>query len=155
MSKVRYYEDVEVGEEFISPTRTITETDVVNYAYLSGDWFELHTSEEWARSGPFGQRVAHGLLGLSICDGLKHRIPDGEFAALASLGWTWDFRAPIFFGDTIHVRMRLRDKRLTKTQGRGIFFLAVELLNQRGEIVQEGEHKLLVETRDALQKAHG
>ena len=77
-----------------------------------------------------------------------------QFAGIASLGWTWDFRKPVFLGDTVHVRCRLRDKRTTKDPGRGIFFLALELVNQHGEVVHEGEHRLMVETRKIDRSAY-
>ena len=154
MRKIRYYEDVEVGEEFASQTRTITESDVVGFAGLSDDWSELHISEEFARKSAYGRRIAHGLLGLVITEGLKLRAGADEFAGIASLGWSWDFKGPIFLGDTIHVRGRLRDKRTTKKQGRGIFYLTLQVVNQRGEVVQEGEHRLMVETRDIAQSAY-
>lgn len=154
MRKIRYYEDVEIGEEFVSQTRTITESDVVGFAALSSDWSELHISEQFARGSAYGRRIAHGLLGLAITEGLKLQAGADEFAGIASLGWTWDFKGPIFLGDTIHIRCRLRDKRKTKKPGRGIFFLALQVVNQRGEVVQEGEHRLMVETRENAQSAY-
>jgi acyl dehydratase len=154
MRKIRYYEDVKIGEELFSQTRTITESDVVSFAALSDDWSELHISEEFARKSAYGRRIAHGLLGLIITEGLKLRAGADEFAGIASLGWTWDFKGPIFLGDTIHVCGRLRDKRTTKKQGRGIFYLTLQVVNQRGEVVQEGEHRLMVETRDIAQSAY-
>jgi acyl dehydratase len=84
MRKVRYYEDVEIGEEFVSQTRTITESDVVGFAALSDDWSELHISEEFARKAAYGRRIAHGLLGLAITEGLKLRAGADEFAGIAS-----------------------------------------------------------------------
>ena len=154
MRKIRYYEDVEIGEDLVSQTRTITESDVVSFAALSDDWSELHISEEFARKSAYGRRIAHGLLGLIITEGLKLRSGADEFAGIASLGWTWDFKGPIFLGDTIHVRGRLRDKRTTKKRGRGIFYLTLQVVNQRGEVVQEGEHRLMVETRENTQSAY-
>lgn len=154
MGKIRYYEDVELEEEFTSPTRTITEADVVNFSALTADWSEVHVSAEFARKSAFGQRIAQGLLGLAITEGLKLRAGADEFAGIASLGWTWDFKKPIFLGDTIHIRCRLRDKRKTKKPGRGIFYLAIQVINQRDEIVQEGEHRLMVETREIGQSAY-
>ena len=154
MRKTRYYEDVEIGEEFVSPTRTITEADVVNFSAITADWSELHVSEEWARKSAFGRRVAQGLLGLAVTEGLKLRAGADEFAGIASLGWTWEFRGPIFLGDTIHISCRLRDKRKTKKPGRGIFYLAIQMINQRQEVVQEGEHRLMVETRELGQSAY-
>jgi acyl dehydratase len=154
MRKTRYYEDVELEEEFTSPTRTITETDVVTFSALTDDWSEVHVSTEFARKSAFGQRIAQGLLGLAITEGLKLRAGADEFAGIASLGWTWDFKKPIFLGDTIHIRCRLRNKRKTKKPGRGIFYLAIQVINQRDEIVQEGEHRLMVETREIGQSAY-
>jgi acyl dehydratase len=154
MRKVRYYEDVEIGEEFVSQTRTITESDVVNFAALSDDWSELHISEEFALKCAYGRRIAHGLLGLAITEGLKLRAGADKFAGIASLGWTWDFKGPIFLGDTIRVRCRLRDKRKTKKVGRGIFYLALQVVNQRGEVVQEGEHRLMMETQENPRSAY-
>jgi acyl dehydratase len=154
MGKIRYYEDVGIGEEFRSRTRTITETDVVSFASLSDDWSEVHISEEFAKGTAYGRRIAHGLLGLAITEGLKLRGGADQFAGIASLGWTWDFRKPVFLGDTVHVRCRLRDKRATKDPGRGIFFLALELVNQHGEVVHEGEHRLMVETRKVAKSAY-
>ena len=113
MGKIRYYEDVAIGEEFRSRTRTITETDVVGFASLSDDWSEVHISEQFAKGTAYGRRIAHGLLGLAITEGLKLRGGADQFAGIASLGWTWDFRKPVFLGDTVHVRCRLRDKRTT------------------------------------------
>jgi acyl dehydratase len=138
MRKVRYYEDVEIGEEFVSQTRTITETEVVNFAALSDDWSELHISEEFARKSAFGRRIAHGLLGLAIAEGLKLRAGADEFAGIASLGWTWDFKGPILLGDTIHIRCRLRDKRKTRSRAVEYSISRSRLVNQRGEVVQEG-----------------
>ena len=106
MGEIRYYEDVAVGEEFRSRTRTITETDVVTFASLSDDWSEVHISDEFAKGTAYGRRIAHGLLGLAITEGLKLRGGADQFAGIASLGWTWDFRKPVFLGDTVHVRCR-------------------------------------------------
>ena len=118
MGEIRYFEDVEVGEEFRSRTRTITETDVVMFASLSSDWSEVHISEQFAKGTAFGRRIAHGLLGLAITEGLKLRGGADQYAGIASLGWTWDFRKSIFLGDTIHVRCRLRDRESVERLGR-------------------------------------
>jgi len=117
----------------------------MGFAGLSMDFFELHTNEEFARKTQFGRRVAHGLLGLALADGLKNRS-EFQVHAIASLGWTWEFTGPIFLDDTIHVRMRVAEKRASRTKpDRGIVVLALEVVNQRGEVVQKGENRLLVE----------
>ena len=78
----QYYEDMQVGEEYESPARTITETDVVNFSAFSGDWSPVHSDEEWCKQTPFKTRIGHGLLGLALTEGLKFRIP--EFSAASA-----------------------------------------------------------------------
>jgi 3-hydroxybutyryl-CoA dehydratase len=141
----RYFDEIEAGEEYVTPGITVTEYHVMGFAGLSMDFFELHTNEEFARKTQFGRRVAHGLLGLALADGLKNRS-EFQAHAIASLGWTWEFTGPIFLDDTIHVRLRVAEKRASRTKlDRGIVMLALEVVNQRGEVVQKGENRLLVE----------
>ncbi|MFB3816054.1 MAG: MaoC family dehydratase [Candidatus Methylomirabilales bacterium] len=145
----RYYEDMQVGEEYESPARTITEADIVSFAALSGDWSPVHCDEEYCKGTPYQTRIAHGLLGLAVSEGLKFRIP--EFAGaryMASLYWNYKFTGPIRMGDTIRVRVRIQSKRETKKPDRGIVVEYVTMLNQRGEVVQEGEHGLMVWRRE-------
>ena len=146
---LRFFDEVETGEEYTTPGVTVTEYHVMQFAGLSMDFFELHTNEEFARQTIFGRRVAHGLLGLAMADGLKNRS-ELHVRAIASLGWTWEFAGPIFLGDTIHVRMRVAEKRASRTKpDRGLVTLRLEVVNQRGEVVQKGENRLMVERRPA------
>jgi len=141
----RYYEDLQVGEEYESPARTITEADIVNFAALSGDWSPVHCDEEYCKKTPYKTRIAHGLLGLAIAEGLKFRLPEFTNARyVASLYWNYKFTGPILIGDTIRVRVRIQSKRETKKPDRGIVVEYVTMLNQRDEVVQEGEHGLMV-----------
>jgi 3-hydroxybutyryl-CoA dehydratase len=141
----RYYEDMAVGEEYESPARTITETDLVSFSALSGDWSPVHSDEEYCKGTPYKTRIIHGILGLAISEGLKFRIPEFVNARyVASLYWNLNFRGPILIGDTIRVRVRIQSKRATKNPDRGIVVEYVKLLNQRDEVVQEGEHGLMV-----------
>jgi acyl dehydratase len=144
----RYFEEIQVGEEFLSPGRTITEADIVIFAGLSGDYNVLHTDAEFMKKSIFGERIAHGLLGLAIQSGLLTRGMR-PFATLAFLGLRWKFKGPIKIGDTITVRARVIDKRETSKPDRGILTLRREVLNQRGEVVQEGETDVMVERRPA------
>jgi acyl dehydratase len=147
----RHYEDMQVGEEYESPARTVTETDIVNFSAISGDWSPVHSDEESCKKSPYGTRIAHGLLGLAVSEGLKFRIP--EFAGaryMASLYWNYKFTGPILMGDTIRVRVKIVSKRETKKPDRGIVVEYVTMLNQRGEIVQEGEHGLMVLKKGAV-----
>jgi acyl dehydratase len=127
---------------------TITEEMILGYADISGDHSRLHIDEEFARTTQFGTRVAHGLLGLAITDGLKTRA-EYRFQPGISLGWTWDFAGPIKVGDVLRVRFRVDSMRTTSRPRWGIVVLASELLNQRDEVVQRGEHRLMVPRREA------
>lgn len=141
------YDDLRIGLVFDSPTRTVTETDVVMFAALTGDYSELHTSEVFAQRTAYGRRVAHGLLGLALAHGLMWpRTGLLRDCAIAFLGISeWRFRRPIFLGDTISVRYELVDLRDSRSRpGEAIATFAVAVLNQRGEVVQEGRKALLV-----------
>ena len=142
----RYYDEIEVGEEYESPGRTITETDIVLFAGLSGDYNVLHTDAEFMKTSIFGERIAHGLLGLAIQSGLFSRAT-GAYATLAFVGLRWKFKAPIKIGDTIRLRARVRTKRDFGKPDRGLVTVERTVVNQRGEVVQEGETDLLVEKR--------
>jgi acyl dehydratase len=143
----QYFEDIEVGSEYVSPGRTVTEADIVAFAGLSGDYNVLHTDAEFMRTSIFGERIAHGLLGLSISSGLGTRAMARPFATLAFLGLRWRFKGPIKIGDTIKVRIKVTDKRETSKPDRGIVVLNRAVTNQRGEVVQEGETDIMVERR--------
>jgi len=140
------FEDIKVGEEFISPGRTVTEMDVVLFAGLSGDYNVLHTDAEHMKSSQFGERIAHGLLVLSIQQGLLSRIAP-ELVEPPMAGLAWKFRGPIKIGDTVHVVARVSDKRTAERAGWGLVTIARRVLNQRGEVVQEGESEHMVERR--------
>jgi acyl dehydratase len=145
----RYYEDFQVGEAFVTTGRTVTEGDLLQFAALTGDWNQLHMNEEFSRQGPFGQRIAHGLFGLALMEGMKYRLGHHDGTAIASLSWNVRFAKPICIGDTIRVRVRVTALRVTKHPGRGILTEAVEVLNQRNEVVSEGEHVVMLRCRGA------
>src|SRR5690348_17335182 len=141
------YDDLHVGMSFRSPGRTITDADLVAFAGLTGDYSELHTSDVYARNSQFGRRVAHGMLGLAYAHGLMWaRTGELRETAVAFLGISdWRFVGPIFVGDTIFVDYRiaeLRDRKSKPTQAIATF--DVDVVNQRGEVVQRGRKALLV-----------
>jgi len=144
----RYFEEIEVGEEFESPGRTVTETDIVLFAGLSGDYNVLHTDAEFMKKSIFGERIAHGLLGLTIQSGLFYRT-GRVFATLAFVGLKWKFKGPIKIGDTIRLRTRVASKRETSKADRGLVVVERTVVNQRDEVVQERETELLVDRRPA------
>jgi acyl dehydratase len=147
MSDLLFYEDAPLGLEFDTEGIVVTESHVVAFAGLSGDFFALHMDDEFARSMGFRGRVAHGLLGLILVDGLKNRAAQ-RFQAVASLSWQWNFRKPLYPGDRIHGHLTVTDKRLTKRGDRGILTLSVEVRNQNGEVLQDGTNLLMVRARN-------
>jgi acyl dehydratase len=141
-----------VGEVVDTPARTVTETDLVNYAGISGDFNPLHTDAEFARTTPFGQRIAHGPLGFSILMGLLGRLGHLDGTAIAMLGITdWRFKSPIFIGDTIRGRVHIDEKRESKDSSRGILVRRVQVVNQRNEVVQEGILPVMVRRRPSAE----
>lgn len=140
-----FWEELEVGSSLTTKSRTVTEADVVNFAGLSGDFNELHMSEGYARNTAFGKRIAHGMLGLSIKSGLVQQLD--LYEVVAFLGITWNFKAPIFLGDTVHVVQTIKSKRETKNPERGIVVIEARLINQNGEVVQEGERTVMVKRK--------
>jgi acyl dehydratase len=145
-----YYEDLTEGQTFTGPARTVTETDLVNFAMLSGDWNPIHTDEEFAKSTYYGKRVVHGLFGLSMMTGLLDRT--GLFAGsiIAALGIRdWNYKAPVFVGDTLHFEMEIASKRLTSKGDRGIVDRKFRLINQSNEVVQEGHIGLMIRLKNS------
>lgn len=151
-----FYEDLEIGATFSSPARTITEADVVNFAGLSGDYNALHTDAEYAKSSIFGERVAHGLLGLVVASGLFTRTElnarmSRSLVALLGIN-SWQFKKPLKFGDTVKLEIEIADKRETNNFNRGVVTFKRRLVNQKGEVVQEGDLPMLILKRNSLQE---
>lgn len=146
-----YFDDLQTGQQWESPRRTVTEADVVQFAGLSGDYNALHTDAVHAASHPFGQRAAHGMLTLAIASGLTTRMPvyrlmDGARLALTELRCRW--RKPVFIGDTLHVELRIGDKTPSPKRpdtGRVVMHRVVR--NQHGEVVVESEWTTLMKYR--------
>ena len=140
------YEDISVGDEAMSVARTVTETDVVSFAGLSGDFNAMHTDEEFAKKTVFGTRVAHGLCVLSIASGLWFSMP--RLATIAFMGLEdWRFSKPVKFGDTIRITRKVVEKREHKRPNMGFVIFEVNVLNQNDEVVQNGKWVILVERK--------
>jgi len=142
----RFFDEIALGEEYESPGRTVTESDIVMFAGLSGDYNVLHTDAEFMKQSIFGERIAHGLLGLAIQSGLFSRATQA-YATLAFVGLRWKFKAPVKIGDTIRLRAKVIARKDLSEPGRGLVTLERTLLNQRDEVVQQGETDLIVEKR--------
>lgn len=144
-----YFDDIKVGDERLTPRVTVTEGHILAYAGVSGDFSPLHMDEIYGRSTEYGSRVAHGLMGLTLTDGLK--VQSAFFQDGIALGWSWKFRGPIRIGDTLQVKFRIAEARVSKKMPHmGILIIAIDLINQRGEVVQQGEHQLMVPRRPDL-----
>jgi 3-hydroxybutyryl-CoA dehydratase len=142
-----YFEDYAVDAVTLSRGRTITESDVVSFAGLSGDFVELHTNEEYAKKGPFGRRIAHGALIFSISTGLMMQMtPDWE-AVVAFYGVDrLRFVAPVFIGDTVKLSRRVVEKQL-KNAERGVVAFENTVLNQDDKAVIVYTALLMFKTR--------
>ena len=120
---------------------------MVNFAALSWDTNQLHTDAEFAKGAPFGERIAHGMLGIVIHSGLSQMLGIMEGTILAFMGMTWNFHSPIKIGDTVYVVQRVKEMRETSKGDRGILTFEKELVNQRGEVVQTGTTTVLLARR--------
>ena len=143
-----YFEEFEVGQKIVTQSRTVTEHDIVAFAGLSGDFNQIHTDAEYARGTPFGQRVAHGLLGFSIAMGLAVQtgIMEGTILAFREI-LDWKFSKPIFIGDTIHTEIEVLETKALPRLGGGSVLIKAEIKNQQGETTQSGTWNALMLSR--------
>ena len=140
-----YWEEWKIGAEFITSARTITETDIINFAGISGDYNPLHIDEEFCRNTQFGTRIAHGPLVYSIATGLIFQLHLYDDTLIAFLGFdSLKFTKPVKIGDTIHARVEVIEKRETSKSDRGIMKRLLQVLNQNNELVQEGVQAFLL-----------
>jgi 3-hydroxybutyryl-CoA dehydratase len=144
----RYFEEFELGEVQMSPGRTITETDVVNFAALTGDWNELHVNEEFARQGYFGRRIAHGALTFAISTGLGAQTDRQRYPHLIAFYGVDHLRfvKPVFFGDTIRMKQTV-ELLAPRDEKSGLINLGREILNQNDVVVLSYTAKMLVRRR--------
>lgn len=142
-----FFEDLSEGQAFQSPGRTLGEADVVLFAGISGDYNPLHTDAVFAAQTRFGERIAHGLLGLAVASGLLGRVAPIEGSVEAFLGLEWKFRGAVRLGDTVRVRGRIAQTRDMPRLGGGLVVFELELVNQRDEVVQKGSWTVLMKKR--------
>ena len=143
-----WFEDFEQGAEKTTAEHRVTDDDIVAFANVTGDHNPLHLDDDYASRGPFGRRIAHGLLGLAIGTGLMQQSGLTAETLVAFLGLEWAFRRPLFPGDTMRVRMRVANKRPTRDPGRGLVKLELAVLNQEDDVAQEGTFTVLVRRRE-------
>ena len=133
------FDKMDVGDEFYTASRTITEADVVSFAGLSGDYNPLHTDEEWVKANTqFGGRIAHGVLIQAIATGLANQLGIFEGTSIAVIEMTTRFVGAVRFGDTIHTVLKVAEKKESKKADRGIVTVAIEVRNQKDVAVLQG-----------------
>jgi acyl dehydratase len=145
----QYYEDCVVDSVRETLGRTITEADIVLHAGQTGDFYPHHMDAEWCRTQPFGRRIAHGTLIFSVAVGLTAAVVN---PVAMTYGYErLRFLKPVFIGDTIRVRVRIKEKRdHPKRADHGIVVELCEVFNQSGELVLVCEHLLMTAKREPL-----
>jgi 3-hydroxybutyryl-CoA dehydratase len=149
-----YFDDFEVGQVWESGGRTVTETDIVNFAGFSGDFNPIHIDHQFAANTPFRRPIAHGFGVFCIASGLGVQTPGVRTLALLKVR-EWTFRQPVFPGDTVRLRTRVVEKTLRGRGKRGEVIWHRTILNQDDKIVQDGEIITLVECRPLVPVANG
>ncbi|TMS58274.1 acyl dehydratase [Imbroritus primus] len=146
----RFFDDFEIGQEFRTPARTVTSTDIVNFACLSGDFNEVHTNFEYCKTTQFGEPIAHGPLIYSIMGGLQYAsgINDGTLLALLEIN-AWKMLGPVKHGDTIHMVSKVIGKKPSSKLDRGVITFERRCVKQDGSVVQQMEATLMYRRRPA------
>ena len=147
-----YFEEFEIGQHFVTAGRTITESDIVTFAGLSGDNNQIHIDAEFSKTSPFGQRVAHGLLVTSIASGLiaLSGLIDGTVLAFREIN-NWKFTKPVFIGDTVHVETEVAATKAIRRLGGGAVTIILDVKNQHAETVMKGKWTVLIVSQSANQ----
>lgn len=142
----KYFEEFQVGQEIVSPGRTITEADLVNFAGLTWDTNPMHTDAEYGKTTMFGERIAHGMLGLSFAVGLVWQMGVLEGTVVAFRELEMKFKAPLKIGDTMRVVAKVQETKPLRSAG-GIVVIELRVLNQREEVSYVGTMTVLVKGR--------
>lgn len=143
------FDEWNIGEEFVTGARTITEADIVNFAGLSGDWSATHTNDVYGKSTIYGSRIAYGNVTFIVSTGLLAQTLMFEGTTLALLDFKISYQEPVRFGDTIYCKFSVVEKRLTKTPGQGLITVHVLVNNQNDEQVAEETLVFLVSSEKA------
>jgi len=148
VSRGMFFEEFSIGQHIISTARTVTESDIVTFAGLSGDYNQIHTDAEFSKNTPFGQRVAHGLLGIAIASGLAMRtgVLEGTVLAFREIN-EWKFSKPIFIGDTVHVELDVKEIKALPRLGGGSVIIELSVKNQHEEVTMKGLWTVLVASK--------
>jgi 3-hydroxybutyryl-CoA dehydratase len=147
-SRGMYFEEFQLGQRIITAGRTITESDIINFAGISGDFNQMHVDADYSKDTAFGQRVAHGLLVLSIISGLAVQtgVMEGTVLAFREVS-EWKFAKPVFIGDTVHADLEVKEAKEIHRIGGGSVTIEVSVKNQHGDVVMKGTWVVLIKSR--------
>jgi len=140
----KFFNEFELEAEFITASRTVTETDVVMFMYLSGDFNPLHNNEEYMKGSPFKTRIAQGVLILAIAQGLANQLGIFDGTTIAVLSKTARFTAPAFIGDTLTLKLKVLEKKETQKLDRGVITFEAIVFNQKKVNVLDGEWVIMI-----------
>lgn len=143
----QYFEEFEVGQTVVTVGRTITEGDIVRFAGLSGDFNQIHTDADYAAQEMFGERIAHGLLVLSIASGLAVQTGIIEGTVMAFRELDWKFSRPVKIGDTLHAEIEVEGIKAVPRLGGGNVVMKVTMINQEDTVVHRGHWVMLVKSK--------
>lgn len=143
-----YFEEFTIGQTITTSARTITESDIVTFAGLSGDYNQIHTDAEFAKTTPFGQRIAHGILTLSVISGLAVQtgFMEGTIIAFREIN-EWKFSKPVFIGDTVHATLEITETKALRRLGGGSITIKLNVINQHNDVVMSGTWTALIASK--------
>ncbi len=144
MARGMRFSEFEEGAVFVTGGRTVTEADVVAFAGISGDFNPLHVDQSFAEKTPFGQRIAHGMLAASISTGLAQTLGIFEGTTLALLSQTFIYKNPVFFGDTLRLRLTVQELKPSSKGGKGVVHFHSEILKQDDTVAVDGNWVVLM-----------
>jgi acyl dehydratase len=133
------FDQFNLGDVFVCQARTVTEADTVNFAGVSGDFNPLHTDEEFGKATPMGGRIAHGVLVLAMATGQANQLGIFEGTTIALMQQTVKYVGPVKFGDTVHLELKVAEKKESSKPDRGVVIYDATVLNQQGKPVIEGQ----------------
>jgi acyl dehydratase len=145
----KYFEDFVLGETVTTGERTISEADILAFADLTGDHSRIHTDPDYARTGPFGRQIAHGLLGLAVINGLLVGMGLLADTLIAFREFSCKFSRPIYLGDTIHARATVVELKAISRMNGGAVSFTIEVIDQENRCLQTGRWMVLVSSREA------
>lgn len=143
----KFFEEYIVGERMTTRGRTITETDIVQFGSLTGDFNPMHFDAEYMQGHMLGKRIAHGMLTLSYAVGQAYQLGFLEQTVLAFRAIEMKFSEPVYIGDTIHVDITVKETKEAARLGGGLVIFEVRIANQAGKAVQKGEWVVLIASK--------